>query len=442
MNISLQNSDSSSTLNELTQQIESLVDLPDWLKKIKLDSAQSFCEQSFPTRKTEHWKYNDLSDINSHQYKVSSKNSNIEKLFSSIKLPINSAIKCVFINGYFCRELSSTENNSSVRFTAFADANKEQANKIEASLKAAKQNKNLFIQLNSTIANDGLLLEIENDKMVEQPIYFVYLSSSTLSNEISANQVVIQCGKSSQSQIVEHFIGLTDEGAKQATFSNQETIIELGENSKNDHYRITTDNKVSKSVSRLLARLSKDASFRSFYYSEGSLLDKTDIDVWHQGQNSESNITGIYLPSENNVVDFHTCIEHQVPHCNSRENFRGIIADSAKATFNGKIHIFRDAQKSDAQLNNKNLLLTNRAEINTKPELEIYADDVVCAHGATIEKIDEKAIYYLKTRGINEMQAKKMLSIGFINELLEEVKNEELNQYLASLVQNCLSNLK
>ena len=128
-------------------------------------------------------------------------------------------------------------------------------------------------------------------------------------------------------------------------------------------------------------------------------------------------------------------------HCTTNEIFRGIIADEASATFNGKIHIFEDAQKSDAFLNNKNLLLTNRAEINTKPELEIYADDVKCAHGATVAQLDEKSVYYLQARGIDRQKAKKMLSIAFIQELLNKVKLEELNNYLTSLLDDYMSHL-
>lgn len=440
MNISFQNADLSSSIELLERPIDSESKIPEWLNKIRLEELSDFSKQQIPTRKTEHWKYNDLSSITTRQYSfVKEPSFSLEQL-SLLNLPIQSGIKFVFVDGIYSNELSSVLDES-ITATSFVNANDKQAKEIVASLNKAKQQKNLFIQLNSVTSQDGLLLEIASHSNIDSPIYMVHISTKNEHPKITGNQVIIQCGKGSQSQIIEHFINLADQSEK-TTFACQQTILELADNSRCDHFRIMNGSPKSVSVSRLLARLQKDSTLNSFYYSEGSHLDKTDIDIWHQGSNSESNLTGIYLPSGENNVDFHTCIEHQVPHCNSRETFRGIIADSAKATFNGKIHIFRDAQKSDAQLSNKNLLLTNTAEINTKPELEIYADDVICAHGATIAKIDEKAIYYLKTRGINEMQAKKMLSIGFINELLEKVNNTELKQFLSAHVQKCLSNLK
>jgi Fe-S cluster assembly protein SufD len=442
MSISLQHPTTDSCVNEIDKLISAQTETPKWLRDIQRDNTNRFAEQSFPTRKTEHWKYNDLSSLRTKSFLPASQQSIDSQDFDSLLLPLNDAIKCVFINGIYSEALSSTELSSAVKVTRFVNANERQADSINQSLKHAQQDRNLFINLNSAISNDGLLIEIEKNIKVEQPIYLVHLSNSTVSDQIATNQVIIQAGSSSQSQVIEHFVSLKNDKENKSFLTSQQTLIELTSNSHLAHHRVSVGTQNNQSIARVLCRLAENANLSSFYYSEGGVLDKTDIDIMHQGVNSESNLTGIYLPSEDNCVDFHTCIEHQVPHCNSRETFRGIIADSAKATFNGKIHIFRDAQKSDAQLNNKNLLLTNSAEINTKPELEIYADDVVCAHGATIAKIDEKAIYYLKTRGINEMQAKKMLSIGFINELLLEVKNETLKEFLTALVQKSLSNLR
>jgi Fe-S cluster assembly protein SufD len=419
---------------ELQENSHSSQALP-WLLKIKQQAYSDLAQQKLPTRKTEHWKYNDMTFLSQFDFNVIPVSA--ENIITKLpKLILDDSYLCVFVNGVYNSELSSQSASSHLTITSFSAANDSQKEIIVKHLNTAKQNKNCLIQLNTAISDHGLLIEVAKNTKLDKPIYCVHINT-TKNNSASANQVIINCEASSECQIIEHFISNSEE-----SLNLQQTIIYSQANCKVDHYRLNVEESSSRQVSRLLAILENDACLNSFYYSEGSLLNKTDIDIYHQGKNSESHLTGIYLPSNEHVIDYHTNIEHQVPHCDSREVFRGIIADSAKATFSGKIHIFRDAQKSDAQLSNKNLLLTNQAEINTKPELEIYADDVICAHGATIAKIDDDAVYYLKTRGIDESSAKKMLSIGFINELLEKVSINKLNSFLQDKVQTSLSDIK
>ena len=419
---------------ELQENISSSKALP-WLTETRQQAYSHLIKQNLPTRKTEHWKYNDMTFLSLSKFNFHSENLDND----SIELPeliLKESYLCVFINGTFNLKLSSPSIVDNIAITPFSDCDNSQQAIIVKHLKSAEQKKNALIQLNTAILENGLLIQVNDNIKLDKPIYCVYINTLE-SHTIASNQVIIDCGQNSNSKIIEHFISTNEE-----KLNLQQTIINLQLNSQVDHYRLNIEESSNRQISRLLAMLDKDACLNSFYYSEGSLLNKTDIDIYHQGKNSESHLTGIYLPSCEHATDYHSNIEHQAPHCDSREVFRGIIADSAKATFSGKIHIFRDAQKSDAQLSNKNLLLTNQAEINTKPELEIYADDVICAHGATIAKIDDEAIYYLKTRGINEIQAKKMLSIGFINELLDKVSVNELHSFLQSKVQNSLSNIK
>ncbi len=442
MTISLPHLSAESVLSDFESLEKTRASTPEWLKSIQKANLDHYTMQSFPTRKTEHWKYNDVSSLTQKSYQPAQQTELSPADIKTHWLHFENAIRCVFVNGKFSDELSSASLNDAVRVTEFTQATSSQVDYINQSFEHAQQNKNLFISLNAALANDGLLIEIDKNANIEQPIYLLHIFTNNDEHQISNNHTLVYSASGSQAKLVEHFISLQNSSSNKNHLSSQQTLIQLAANSHLDHHRVSTGTENLQSISRVLCRLAAGSQLTSFYFSEGGLLDKTDIDIMHQGSNSSSQMTGIYLPSEQNNIDFHTCIEHQVPHCTSRETFRGIIADSAKATFNGKIHIFKDAQKSDAQLNNKNLLLTNTAEINTKPELEIYADDVVCAHGATIAKIDEKAVYYLKTRGINEMQAKKMLSIGFINELLQEIKIAELQEFLASLVQKTLANLR
>lgn len=421
-----------------------------WINNLQKKSAEKYLQQNLPTRKTEHWKYNDVSFFNADEYMTAEEFSLDESLVEKLKLKVDFSQLIVLVNGRLAKNASKMTNESVV-ITSFdnADANQEQY--ICNQLNDSSQNRNLFLDLNNAIYSDGLLIDVPANETVEAPIYILQLSTETKNSAISGSQIIVRCGRNSESQVIEHFANLTEKPVNDGSHSShqigqfhfavQQTIIDIDANALCTHTRLNLEKSNARQVSRVLNRLERDSKLESFYFSRGSALNKTDIDVWHEGSNSHSELTGIYLPSNSDSIDYHTCIEHRVPHCTSREVFRGIIADESKATFNGKIHIFKDAQKSDAQLSNKNLLLTNRAEINTKPELEIYADDVVCAHGATIAKIDDKAIYYLLTRGINELNARKMLSIGFINELLINIKNEALMSAVARQLEISLSDL-
>jgi len=425
---------------KLTDDMDRLFDLDastnSLLKNFRTQEFSAFLKQSLPNRKTEHWKYNDVSflGLESFSKAETSKKSN----YSPPPLELNEPIFFVFINGVFYPEHSTSQFEAGISATSFAEANEKQVGLISSLLTSAKQNKNSLIQFNNSFSQNGLLIEIEKNKQITRPIYLYNIDDNQVENLLSTNHVVINCEENSHCQVIEYFLSKGHAPA----LSLQQSVINIENQAQVDYYRINLEKESHRQIGRILFLLQKQSLLKSFFYSEGSQLNKTDIDVYHQGEYSESHITGIYLPSENKVIDYHLNVEHQVANCTSRELFRGIIADSAKATFNGKIHIFKDAQKSDAQLSNKNLLLTNRAEVNTKPELEIYADDVICAHGATVAKIDDKAIYYLQTRGIDKTRAKKMLSIGFINELLEQVKNAELKSFLTGKVQAGLSEIK
>jgi Fe-S cluster assembly protein SufD len=192
-------------------------------------------------------------------------------------------------------------------------------------------------------------------------------------------------------------------------------------------------------VGAVHVNLMRDAVFNGFTVAEGSKLKRLDYQLNHCGQGASLNFDGVYLARHDQLVDYHTCIEHRVPHCTSQQAFRGIVGDKAKAVFNGRIHIFQDAQKTLAEMNNRNLLTSDTAEINTKPELEIYADDVKCAHGATISQLDDTALYYLQSRGICPSQARMMLSFGFINELLSGLPVEDVKLWLENWLRNRFS---
>jgi Fe-S cluster assembly protein SufD len=237
--------------------------------------------------------------------------------------------------------------------------------------------------------------------------------------------VVVEQG--AEATLVEQFVTTAE---SQNVFANNLTEIELAPNAKLEHYRLHLEEENTIHIGAMHAAIASDARLDSFHLGLGGKIKRVDIVVNHIGRGSECELNGIYLPVRSQHIDYHTSIEHREPHGTTRETFRGIVADKAKAVFNGRIHIHRDAQKVSAELHNMNLLTSHEAEVDTKPELEIYADDVTCAHGATVAQIDEKLLYYMQSRGISLAEAEIMLSFGFINELINEVHVEALQGYL------------
>jgi Fe-S cluster assembly protein SufD len=233
--------------------------------------------------------------------------------------------------------------------------------------------------------------------------------------------------ENAKAEIVEHYFSTTD---AHSCFANALTEVHVGDNASLHHYRLNMEDEQAQHIGAVHVDLQRNARLRGFALALGSNLMRIDYQLNHRGPGAELDLQGIYLPRNKQVVDYHTNICHWVPHCTSSEVFRGIVADSAQAIFNGRIYIHPDAQKTLAELSNKNLLTSNKAEVNTKPELEIYADDVKCAHGATISQLNANARYYLQSRGLSRAEADVMLSFGFINELLEQIAQPIVHDYL------------
>lgn len=412
-----------------------------WLKESQSKAFEMFKSAKQPTRKVEHWKYNDMTFLRGQSfspYNLVTSAITDELIGNTAKINFADAIEVTIVNGRIVTNIDSLDEIDGLSITIFSQANDEQQKTIVSHTDFNLNSKNLLANLNEATIEDGLLIEVAARQSIKRPIYIRHLTDTGDSPNVTSQKIVVHLAPSSELTLIEHFSSLVTEFDQLAL---QQTSVELSENSQLNHYRLNIEADTARQVSQVKTTLQRDSQLNSFYLGLGSKLNRTDIETIHAGQNAECNITGIYLPAKEQAIDYHTNIEHRVPHCNSNETFRGIIADKASATFNGKIHIFQDAQKSDAQLNNKNLLLTNQAEVNTKPELEIYADDVSCAHGATVAQLDNKSVYYLQTRGIDKQRAKKMLSIAFIQELLNQVKIEEVKSFLSHLLDEYMSKI-
>lgn len=407
------------------------------LTALNKSGSESFLQQEIPTRKTEAWKHTSLNGLTSNEegYGRLANQLNAEELSSEeIKtladIPALDAHRLVFVNGQFSAELSSAE--SSVNVVRFSEANDAQQSIIADNIGTAiEQEKHVFAALNNAITTDGVLVHIAKNEQLKQNIQITHITTKQEQSFTVPARILIVLDTSAKATVVEHFTSTDDE---QNCFVNAITEVKIGDNARLDHYRLQLMQEGSIQIGGVHVDLGRDANYDSFQLGLGAKIVRNDINVNHNVGGSHCELKGVYLPKNKQLIDFHSNLEHRVANCTTNEVFRGIMSDKSKAVFNGRIHIHPDAQKSLAELSNKNLLLSDDATINTKPELEIYADDVRCAHGATIAKLDEEARFYLQSRGISAAEADVMLSFGFINELLENLELEAVSNLIRPIL--------
>lgn len=403
-----------------------------WLQQLHEAGISAWQSQAWPTRNTESWKYTPLKLIDN--IPASSAHETEAGDHDLAFVSVENAYRMVFIDGLFQEQLSELGDlPEGVDLINFAQASEEQGQSIQTLLAglAKSQTSSLFADLNKATVQDGVLLQVGPARQLDKPLVIVNCASSDRGCRHYAPRLVVSLARSAQAEVIEYFASADDQTAH---FCSSVADFVVGDNAELQHTRLHLEDGPHRQVGSIYYQLERDARVKAFHLALGCQLQRNDIVVRYQAEGGQCHLNGVYAPLENQFVDFHTCIEHAVSHCTSQENFRGIVGDTAKAVFNGRIHIHPQAQKTLAQLNNRNLLTSERAEVNSKPELEIYADDVQCAHGATVAQLDTVALHYFKTRGISEREAEVMLSFGFINELLNEIKNDALVQYLRPLL--------
>lgn len=411
-----------------------------WLRDFQQRGRALWQHQSLPTRKTEAWKYTNLRQLEQGNYfsAVMPEPANDADPEGDLRADflISGLTPCatlVFVNGYFNAGLSAVGNlPAGVTLVRFADASREEAAHIADCLGGVVDSEqHIFASLNDSHLADGVFVRVEKNTRLERPIQLVWTGTRQKEAFAVSQRLLVVLEAGSEATVIEQFVSNSD---SQNTFTNGISELYVRANARLRHYRLHLEQEDALHIGGVHVSLERDSQLDSFHLALGSTLKRVDIVVNHRGEGAHCSLNGVYLPRNQQHVDYHTCVEHAVPHCTTNEVFRGIIGDSARAVFNGRIHIHRDAQKTVAQLSNKNLLTSDKAEVDSKPELEIYADDVKCAHGATIAQLDEQSLHYLRTRGVSVDEARIMLSFGFINELINDIKDPPIADYLRPLL--------
>ncbi len=395
---------------------------PEWLQTWQQQGAIQLEALSWPTRKTEHWKYTPLKSLPGIEWQLPKGLPDSE----GVAFDQWQEIRINICNGEL-KDLPILPDG--VSLVRLSDCDAQEASVFFDKIETERTDFE-FDALNQSLLIEGYWLKIQKGTQVEQPIHLNFISGGA--NAVVSSQVLVDVGQGAQVTVAETFTCAPNS----ISLTNANTALFVGENAKLTHYHLLLEEGDVRHIGRVTGSLARFANLNSFHMAVGGVLKRKNIVFRHQGEGAELSLNGVYLPKGNEVIDYHTTLEHEVPNCHSSEVFRGIIADSAKAVFNGRIHIHKDAQKSVAEMNNRNLLLSDQAEIDTKPELEIYADDVRCAHGATIAQLDKSLLFYFQARGISRKEAEIMLSFGFINELLVCLTDEPVQLLLRPMLAN------
>ena len=372
-------------------------------------AARRFSELGFPSTHDEEWRFTNVAPIAKVEW--GKPGPGRPNGFPRIGQQL------VFLNGRFFPELSSTNELPGVRRGSLAALAGEP--KLEQHLgRYAPYESHAFVALNTARADDGAFVEIAKGAVIDEPIHLVYISTSMDEAATHPRNLVV-VGAQSQVSLIETFVGTG------RYFTNAVTEIVAGENAVIDHYKLQMEAAPAFHVASMQVELARDANFTSQSISLGGALTRNDITAV-LAEGTECTLNGFYLVNGTQHVDNHTAIDHAKPHGTSHELYKGILDGRSNAVFNGKILVRKDAQKTDAKQTNKNLVLSEDATINTKPELQIYADDVRCTHGATIGQIDAESLFYLQARGIGRNEARSMLIVAFARDILDRIRIEPL----------------
>ncbi len=411
----------------------------EWLRRLREESIERFAELGIPNIHQEDWKYTNLAPLTKVAFQTSGvtpgagkpdpkaslsviQNSGNKKLESALWVGDN---RLVFVNGRYSKPLSSLgELPLGVEVRRLAEAKSGEAGTKTGAIveeyfaRYADWRRHPFIALNTACWLDGAYVRIAQGTVLEKPIHLLFVSSSGGPPVVSHPRTLIVAERDTQATFVESYFGW----GSGVAFSNAVTEIVAGENSVVDHYKMQEENNRSYHLATLCVNQGRGSSFASCSISLGAELARNEVTAVLDAEGADCTLNGLYMASGDQHIDNYTTIDHAKPHGTSHQFYKGILDGRSAGVFNGRIVVRKDAQKTDAIQKNKNLLLSEDAVVNTKPQLEIFADDVRCTHGATVGQIDPEALFYLRSRGIGWKEARMLLTYAFAGDILDRIR--------------------
>lgn len=394
---------------------------PHWLRSLRGRAAARFSALGFPTVRQEEWRFTNVSPIADTAFRLAeSAPTNAAELAGRVRIP-DTAARLVILNGHFSPELSQIEAlpaglEAGSLARAIADNAPEATHLAQLAWEHAP-----FVALNTAFLEDGAFIVIPANTVVDAPIHVIVINGGA-GKTMAHPRTLIVTGANSRARVAQTFLG----SAGECHFTNAVTEVSMGENAILDLYTDQREIDTAYHIAAINVHVQRNATFKSRAVTLGGKILRNDIFAVLAGEGAHVALDGCYLVDGERLVDNHTTIDHATPHCTSHELYKGILDGRARAVFNGRIIVREDAQKTDAKQTNRALLLSDEAQVNSNPQLEIFADDVKCTHGAAIGQLDEEALFYLRARGLTERDARDMLIHAYAGEVLEGITIDSL----------------
>jgi len=412
-----------------------------WLQRLRENAMARVEEVGFPTTKDEEWKYTNVAPIAKAGFRplLPEETATAQIDFSSFGIPETKDSRLVFVNGRLRTDLSSLTALPAevvVLDLSQAIADERYSEIVREHLaRHADFVINSFTALNTAFIEHGAFVYIPKGVTVAVPLNLLFISDATGANKVTFPRVLVVAEENSKATLLESYLSSGDE----AYFTNAVVEVVLKDGARLEHYKVQRESTQAFHVATTVADLGASSSYDTTTITFGAQLSRHDVNVTMDHEGAECWVDGLYLVTGSQHTDTHSVIDHRKPHCTSHQLYKGILDGKSRAVFNGKIFVRHDAQKTDAMQTNKNLLLSNEARVDTKPQLEILADDVKCAHGAAVGQIEEDELFYLETRGIHPDLARNLLTYGFAEEVIGKLTIESIRTQLDEAVLNRLN---
>ena len=415
---------------------ENRTNIDSYVHDIRSEAIKQFESIGFPDKKLENWKYTSLKNLLNTDYTVLPEINNVLE-FKNIKKYLIDDIdsyKIIFVDGKYCSHLSETTHEGMDICILSAALTQSKYELIIENYFNKIALKDGITSLNTAFSNEGVFIHIPKNKFVEKPIQIIHFSTGNESSLMFQPRNLVVVDENSQVQIIERHQSLN----KNKVFTNSVTEIYADKKSIIDYYKIQNDNLQASLIDNTYVNQERNSAFSMHTFSFGNELVRNNLNISQNDEFIETTIKGVTIIGDNQHVDHNTLIKHNKPNCNSHQDYKGIYDNKSTGVFNGRIVVNKQAQKTNAFQSNNNVLLSDKATVNAKPQLEIYADDVKCSHGCTVGQLDKNALFYLKSRGIPEKEATALLMYGFANNILKSVKIPEIKTRITNIIANKL----
>ncbi len=401
------------------------------LKALRAAGAAAFARLGFPTTRGEEWKYTNVSFIADASF--------VEATARAVGTLVDVAVlepfmfgsawpTVVFLNGRYAPSLSSLSVlPEGIRVLDLAHASVDEPELLQRHLGvAAPSDRDGFTALNAAFASEGTLVHVAKEMVIDIPVHILHVTNAAGAGMMSHPRHVIVIERHAKASVIESYVALDNV----TYFTNTVTEVYVEDGATLHHTRIQREARAASHVGTIEARQGRDSHFLQFTFQTGAQLSRSNVYTVLEGDGCGTTLNGLYMLDGDQHGDHQTRVEHVAPNCFSREMYKGLLDGSSHGVFNGKVFVHPEAQKTDGKQTNNTLLLSEKAQIDTKPQLEIYADDVKCTHGATVGRMDETSLFYLKSRGVGAVLAKQLLMYAFAADVIETIENDSVKEEL------------